>query len=302
MANPQNIQFVKSVYNILLDRDPEPAGLSHWSESLANGLSQKEFIRAVISSAEFRSKMSSLPEDNLDDVDLIVRIGSQQLRLPANDLSLVPHLLKHRSWEPHVTNYLMKVLKPTNTFIDIGANLGYFTVLCAPFVNQVIAFEPVNISHKYCLMNIELNGLKNVTLYKYGLWEKEIDAEISVDPSMLMASCIGQGEEIKCIALDSLSLKPSVIKMDIEGSEFFALCGMEKTLEQSRPVLVMELNRPALEKYGKDSEDIWNFFKDINYKVAVLRWGEEEPESIKSLKELNKICPPNKLIDIVAQP
>jgi hypothetical protein len=76
---------------------------------------------------------------------------------------------------------------------------------------------------------------------------------------------------------------------------------MKKTLEHSRPVLIMELNRPALGRYGKDSQDIWKFFETIDYSIMGLTWSDQEPRTIKSIAELNHLCPPDGLIDIIAK-
>ena len=47
MVTSKHLAFVSAAYNVLLDRDPGPAGLKHWSECLANGLSKTQFLRAV---------------------------------------------------------------------------------------------------------------------------------------------------------------------------------------------------------------------------------------------------------------
>src|SRR5882724_1985240 len=153
-----NEAIVKRTYNVLLGRDPEPGGLKHWTSCLASGLSEKDLLRSVLSSAEFRSRLGSTDTFNkYRDVDLIFSAQGHEFRLPAADLSLVPHLLEHRSWEPHISRYLTQNLTSDDIFVDVGANLGFFTVLCAPLVSRVIAFEPVSLSHQYCRGNIALN-------------------------------------------------------------------------------------------------------------------------------------------------
>src|ERR671918_1498992 len=87
---------VEVAYNLLLSRDPDPAGLKHWSSALESGLPTVEFVRAVLLSGEFRQKMS-VPDDinQYRDVDLIIPVGGSKLQVPASDAQLVPHLLKH---------------------------------------------------------------------------------------------------------------------------------------------------------------------------------------------------------------
>jgi FkbM family methyltransferase len=308
-------ELVKATYSVLLNRDPEPAGLKHWSTALQGGLLREDFLRAILSSLEFREKMDATEGfSKYQDVDFIIPIQGHQIRAPAADLSLVPHLLDHRSWEPHLTRYLTLYLRPTDVFMDVGSNLGYYTILCAPLVKRVIAFEPVSITHKYCKANIALNNLENVDLYQYGLWNKNMNILTRIDLSNLMSTSISQNkgtsylEPIHCVSLDSMIRsgelhlpRLDVIKMDIEGAEALALKGMEQAIMQFRPKILMELNRPALERFGKTINDIWEFFVNISYKIeAFEHWEEADPKPVKSIQELKLLCPSDSLIDVLA--
>jgi len=145
-------------------------------------MSEEDLLRSVVSSAEFRGRVGSTDAFNkYRDVDLIFSAQGHEFRLPAADLSLVPHLLEHRSWEPHISRYLTRNLTSDDIFVDVGANLGFFTVLCAPLVSRVIAFEPVSLSHRYCKGNIALNQLTNVDLFQCGLWSEDTIAKIKAD-------------------------------------------------------------------------------------------------------------------------
>ena len=104
MVTSEHLSFVSAAYNVLLDRDPEPAGLKHWSECLANGLSRPQFLRAVISSNECQTRLGSPLGDCLDGLDLVLSIGDCQFRVPAGDQSLVPYLVKDRQWEPTIVS------------------------------------------------------------------------------------------------------------------------------------------------------------------------------------------------------
>jgi FkbM family methyltransferase len=310
-----NEAIVKRIYNVLLGRDPEPGGLKHWTSCLATGLSEEDLLRSVVSSAEFRGRIGSTDAFNkFRDVDLIVSVQGREFRLPATDLSLVPHLLEHRSWEPHITRYLKRNLTSDDVFVDVGANLGFFTVLCAPLVSRVIAFEPVSLSHRYCKANVNLNGLTNVDLFQCGLWIEDTTVNIKADPSSLMAASISRDgsafdvESIRCVSLDSMIARgeasvPSIaiMKMDIEGAELFALEGMKVSLEKFRPKIIMELNRPALARFDTTVADIWNFFSGRSYKLLAFKhWEEVDPFPVDTLEELQLLCPKDSLLDLLA--
>ena len=309
-------EVVAAAYNLLLDRDPEPAGLKHWSSALESGLARSEFVRAVLASAEFRARMAA--SDTLTryhDVDLIIPVGGGQFRVPASDLSLVPHLLAHRCWEPHILSWLTRRLKRTDVFVDVGANIGYFTVLCAPLVARVVAFEPAPGSYGYCKSNVALNGLTNVELHQFGLWHEDATLEIARDPSSLMTAAVATAsdgravEPIHAVSLDSLidrgldMTRLDVIKMDIEGAEWSALRGMRRTLARFRPAIVMEVNRPALAACGATVDDVWTFFAGLSYDVRVFEaWKTRDPDPVRTLEELKARCPDDSLVDILAVP
>ncbi len=75
-------------------------------------------------------------------------------------------------------------------FVDVGANIGYFTVLCAPLVSRVIAFEPGSSSFRYCRENLKLNDVQNVELHPCGLWHENATLRIKRDDSSLMTAAI----------------------------------------------------------------------------------------------------------------
>jgi FkbM family methyltransferase len=310
-------EVVQVAYNLLLNRDPEPSGLKHWSSALDRGLSRVEFVRAVLASAEFRHQMAAVEDlTKYQDVDLIIPAQGHQFRVPASDVSFVPHLLTHRSWEPHVMRFLTRQLEASHVFVDVGANLGYFTVLCAPMVRRVIAFEPVATNYRYCQANIALNAIENVDLRQCGLWHSDTMLKISNDTSSVMTAAVVPsddapgGERIHAVALDTLVAsgelelpRLDVMKMDVEGSEMFALLGMQETIARFRPLIVMEVNRPMLGACGVTVDDVWEFFRSVSYEVrAFEHWKEREPDLVPDLDTLKRLCPPDTLIDIVAAP
>jgi FkbM family methyltransferase len=302
MATSEHLSFVSAAYNVLLDRDPEPAGLKHWSECLANGLSKPQFLRAVISSTECQTRLGSPIGDCLDGLDLVLPIGDCQFRVPAGDQSLVPYLVKDRQWEPAIVRYLTTRLGPSDIFADVGANLGYYTVLLSPLVKKIVAFEPVKMSYDYCKANVELNHRHNVVLHNLGLWHRETDLEMTVDRSSLMTSHVGKGETVHCVTLDQLNLRPTAIKIDIEGAEALALAGMRRTLQSSHSMVIMELNRPALARYGADIGDVWDFFAGLKYAVSMFQREQPDPLPIADVQMLAELCPSDSLIDILAVP
>ena len=78
-------------------------------------------------------------------------------------------------WYPHLTRFYQGHLKPGMTFIDVGANIGFFTILASRLVGpegRVIAFEPNSENCRLILLSLERNGINNVELYPLGLSDR----------------------------------------------------------------------------------------------------------------------------------
>jgi len=120
-------------------------------------------------------------------------------------------------------------------------------------------------------------------LYQYGLWNEDMTMYNRIDPSSLISAALSQNggsscmESIRCVSLDNMIKSGElqlpqldVIKMDIEGAEVLALKGMVQTINQFRPKILLELNRPALKLLGSTVADIWEFLSNISYKIEAF--------------------------------
>ncbi len=303
-----NTQLIYSAYNILLGRDPEPDGISFWEAKLQSGMPIDVFLNNITKSDEFQQNppkwidlgLWQKCQDLNAEICLNLPIG--RFCGPATDTSVFEMILQgNGTYEPRVADEIKKHLQPSNVFIDIGANLGYLTLLASPLVGpsgKVIAFEPATKTYNYCKKNIELNKLPNVKLYKNGIWSEKKTLTISNSAQLGGNHITDRGDSIECIPLDALNLTPDLIKMDIEGAEPYALQGMMKTLERCHPVIIMEVNRHCLRTFfQKDAEDLWQPLTDLGYEISVIPDGKR----IESIEQLNVLCPRDGLVDILAE-
>ena len=308
--------LINSAYNILLGRDPDEYGASFWQNKILNGMPREQFLRSIVLSDEFqKNKPDWLGLDLWEkcgdlNAEIILHLPIGKFFGPAADSTVIAAIVKGGGvYEPHVVKKINEYLEQGDTFLDIGANLGYFTLMASHLVGQegkVIAFEPVTEIYKYIAKNIEINSLTNVTLYKYGLWSEKVEKTFGVpEKAFGGAHVIPDGrygrtnafqESIQCQRLDDIFSGPvKLIKMDIEGSEPYALQGMTRTVEKWRPIILCEMNRAILRNhFGLDADIYWKIFSSFGYS---LYFDEHE---IKSLEELKRICPPDDLIDLVA--
>ncbi len=183
--------------------------------------------------------------------------------------------------------YFKAHLRGDHIFMDVGANIGYFTVLCAPLVARVIAFEPLVSPRRYCVFNVAT--LANVAVLPYALWHEDAESLVLDDPVNLGSGSLAQSgnELIQCRALDGLVESGALplprldmVKMDIQGAEVSALLGMRRTLERHRPAIILEVDRVCLERLGRSVGDWWTLV-GFGYRLAAFEpWKVSDPEPL----------------------
>lgn len=189
------------------------------------------------------------------------------------------------TYEECELKFLENTLKPGDTFIDIGANIGLYSLTAASIVTEsgkVIAFEPFPKNYEKLSKHIRINSFKNISIEKLAISDKAGTITIYInekEQNCGMASTIEQiytaKETIQATTLDEYLLQHPqsqlhFIKMDIEGGELKALQGMQQTLKKYSPTLLIEFDEQILTQAKLCKEDIINFLKKFNYKLYFL--------------------------------
>lgn len=155
-------------------------------------------------------------------------------------------LLRHGIWEGSTTMFLLKQLKPGNVFVDVGANIGYYTCLAASKVGSegvVVAFEPEPITYKILKLNVNLNRLSNVLCEPYAVDLRDDTSLLYINPAETGGhSLIPKVSGMRAVVVNTISLGsyfsrqklplPDFVKIDVEGAELRVLLGMGKILEK----------------------------------------------------------------------
>lgn len=186
--------------------------------------------------------------------------------------------------EERTSQVVTSFLSNGMTFVDIGANVGYFSLLAASVVGssgKVIAFEPTPTVADRLRENVLLNRLANVTVIQAAVSERDGHARLfqSADPeanSLYGQPSTGTSLDVATVTLDDELLRRKVagvhlIKLDAEGSELAVLKGARRVLTTERPAIVMELNPLALETGGTTPEEVLRLLTEYGY-----RWEEIE--------------------------
>jgi len=175
-------------------------------------------------------------------------------------------LAVNQVYEPVETALLKDHLKPGQAFVDVGANIGYYTLLAARIVGpqgRVYAFEPDSANFKLLGKNTAANGYGNVTAVNKALSNKSGTARLYINPvnrgdHRIYDSKDGRPSvEIETVTLDrffeKLDKKVHFIKMDVQGAEAAALGGMKGLIRRNKGLkLVTEFSPGSLKAFGAD--------------------------------------------------
>jgi FkbM family methyltransferase len=170
------------------------------------------------------------------------------------------------NYESNIQDWFTKYYK-SGVLIDVGANVGRYSITYASNAKKVICFEPSPETRRILLKNILLNKLNNVEVYPFALWYKNGYELFEIYPHHQGMNSIVNKEKgsniikVKTIKLDDLRLnirEIDVIKIDVEGAEFEALHGMKDTIVRYKPAIVIEIK-------NKNKDLVNNFLNKIGY-------------------------------------
>lgn len=205
-----------------------------------------------------------------------------------------PFYFSYKRWsDAYLLSLLQKDVKPGDTALDIGANIGFFSMELAAMcgkAGKVYAFEPdpdnfrelqKTVGH---LPQVSLHnkavGAENgtLTLYRSSL--------LNVDHRTYQSSENIQQISVEAVALDSFfdhETRVNVIKMDIQGFEYFALQGMKRILQEQKPLIVSEFWPWGLQQSGSSSTDVFDLLHDTGYDIFLIKAKEARLEPLKRI-------------------
>jgi FkbM family methyltransferase len=219
---------------------------------------------------------------------LRIEVGSGVfLELPKN--SFIAKVLVKDNFEQAERNLMLRLLKPGDVFVDVGANVGLFTVLAGKRVGpsgRVIAVEPSPKTAHLLRKQVEINRLDNVTIFECGLSNVASQLILSeatdgndafnsfaktCDPNLF------NQVQVEVRTFDSLireigsDVNPRLIKIDTEGWEPHVLAGAQRLLSQrDSPDLIIEFCESALNTAGSSCTELFDQLKALGYTLNLI--------------------------------
>ncbi|MFG1306323.1 FkbM family methyltransferase [Xanthobacter autotrophicus] len=204
--------------------------------------------------------------------------GGARVKLPADlRFTTTSVFLLRDKVEPEV-RYLEKFLRSGDVFVDVGANIGLFTLKAATFAGRVVAAEPGAVAGRQLADNLALNGFKNVTIVPKAISDTEGKAVLFHNPlgddpqafSLINDGTSSESEEVEITTLDRLAAdlrleRVDCLKIDVEGAEDRVINGAAGTLGRFHPAVIFEMNCPTLLKDGGDPAAAWVALGALGY-------------------------------------
>lgn len=188
-------------------------------------------------------------------------------------------------YEKPVGITIKRLLKPGHVFLDIGANIGYFSLLaakCCPS-SMVVSFEPVIEIFEKLQKNILLNNTPNIITVNMAAGEKDEvrDIYLSAPDNTGMSSLekpenySGVSQKTEVIAIDTWFArsnlpKVDLVKIDVEGNELSVLKGMKTVIEKFRPLIIMEVNPETLSLFRLSVTDLYRQILNLGYEAHLI--------------------------------
>jgi FkbM family methyltransferase len=276
---------VRSCYRILLGRKPDPGGLRHYAHLIRQeSPSMSTIFELFIRSPEFEARLEGIYAWSARRPEAIQLLDGSSMYIAAEgDPNISGAIRRNREYEPEVSTALKSRLGLGDYFIDVGASIGYFTLLAARAVGaggKVVAFEPGPQNQSMLLLNIATDGLAPVEVWPFALSDrKEILAYSRLASNGAVAPLAGPqslttGDLVQAIPMDELLAgypRIDVIKIDVEGAEGRVLRGGEKVIRRFQPTLFFEFTPSALEEVsGTTGDELLAFLEDLGYSFTVL--------------------------------
>ncbi len=288
MATREDLYYC---YRLILNREPDPEGWESWGRLVdAGAFGIERLTTAFLNSEEFRDKQAR------GHLPVPIRLETFTIHIRGDDWAVGAEIRASGRYEPHVTAELHRSLAAGTVFVDVGANIGYFSLLAASITGphgRVIAFEPNSENCDLIRLSAEANGFRNITVYQKAVADRERTFSLAVEGSN---GSVSERQAPGDILVSAISLdealadeqRVDVIKMDIEGCEGLALRGMAAVLARHRPVLLTEYNPDGLQAQSHiEPERYLDDLRGMKYDLYVLTPGRARSRAPQSSPEIH---------------
>ncbi len=215
-------------------------------------------------------------------------------------------------YDYHEMNFLLRYLRGEDSFLDIGANIGVYTILAASKITSgpIYSFEVLPKNYARLEENLKINHLQQVKIYSLAVSNFTGTTALHLADGDSMSFITTEATDNTVVVptdtLDNLLQHESLnnltlAKIDIEGAELLALKGATSLLQKQLPqVWIMEIN-DSVNNFAYQKEDLINFLQDYGYGLYQYNADTNQiiPIALNQQKGNNVLVIANSLLDFV---
>ncbi len=234
--------------------------------------------------------------DRFGEVERTIRHG---IRMKLDLSDHIDHVIYYwNCWEPYETWAVEGILRPGDTFVDVGANIGYFTLVASRIVGRqgrVFSFEPVPPTAERLKVNVGLNDVDNVAICEYAVSDRAETVKIGKSDrmgsgmsTMRVNGTMNEAWEVPAVRLDEFLSRDRpirLVKIDVEGAELRVLKGFAAHLESGRvPYVLCEVMDPFLKELGGSAEELYSLMVRLGYRAYSCKNRRFIPISLSAIR------------------
>lgn len=226
--------------------------------------------------------------DLIESGSVIVKIDDHKGSFEFDVRSSILHrILITKQYEKDIVSVIHRFLDCDKDVIDVGANVGLYTILFAKNIHdkqRVLAVEPIPSMLQFLQNNIVRNQCSDkIIVFKGIAIDKPGDSKINTIQGLEEYSSIGDiihpftnGKQSISLSIhgdtiDNLvktnSLNPGFLKIDAEGAEYKVLTGAKDTLVKYRPIILCELSEKFLNQQGSSLQEVFSFLVNLDFSI-----------------------------------
>jgi FkbM family methyltransferase len=181
-------------------------------------------------------------------------------------------------FEPEMVSFFKSLLQPSDTVLDIGANIGCTSLLFGSRASKVYSFEPSPTTYRWLVENVQRAKLNNVEPINLGLGKEAGTFELTFAPNNRSGGFVSnltsasEGHQVERITIargddfirEHQIAKVDFIKIDVEGFEQSVIEGLAATIARDQPIVALELNHWCLNAFQRTSvPDFFDFLRGV---------------------------------------
>ena len=222
-----------------------------------------------------------------------------------NENYYLEHFKQNLYYEPEVVHVMARVVKPGDYCIDVGAHIGFFTLLLSRLVGEtghVLAFEPGTNNLPKLKHNIAINKISNVELIEFAAWNEfaQVLFYINADssggnalwdpgeyPGNDLSARVVQSYAVKALCVDEFAFPSKLIKIDVEGAEQCVLEGLRFALSNATPsFIIVEIGPFGLARLGCSTESMRSYMRSFGYDLFLIHGNGSLPTLVPPKTEI----------------